>query len=247
MPEEKIRLQKFMTQCGVASRRKSEVIILEQRVTVNDMPAELGQRIFPNSDVVKVDGKQIQQTNKNYYIMLNKPRGYLTSMKDDRGRKTVADLVKNIKTRVYPIGRLDLTSEGLLLMTNDGEFANAMMHPSSRIPKIYRVTVSPVIKNEQIEQLENGIDIDGKLTLPAQVKRIKSAEDRSVIEITIYEGRNRQIRYMCEAVGLKVRRLRRIAIGALTLGQLKPGQHRELNNEEIEYLKTLIINNREKE
>lgn len=235
MAEKGIRIQKVMTDQGIMSRRKTEEAIQQGRVTVNGHPARLGQPINPRRDVVAVDGVRVQFQKKkhNVYIMLHKPRGYVTTTSDEMGRHCVAELVAQAPERVYPVGRLDRNSEGLLLFTNDGEFANMMMHPSNHITKTYRVTVRPGITDEQAAKMASGVELDGKMTLPATVLVLEKQEGRVVLQITISEGRNRQIRRMCEAVGLEVARLKRVSVGPLKLGMLQPGQWRELRPAEL--------------
>ena len=232
------RLQKFLSECSVASRRKSEELIREGKVRVNGKIAQIGDKVDPKKDSVTVNGKKVVVVKQKYYIMLNKPRGYVTTMSDELGRKCVAELVQDVGAQVYPVGRLDKDSEGLLLLTNDGEFANAVMHPRKHIPKTYRVTVRSNINDAQVEKLENGIDIegDGRDTLPASVRIIEKSAERSVFEITIYEGRNRQIRKMCEQVSLDVIRLKRNSVGSVKLGMLKVGKWRELTEDEVHRL-----------
>ena len=232
------RLQKFLSECSVASRRKSEELIREGKVRVNGKIAQIGDKVDPKKDTVTVSGKKVVVVKQKYYIMLNKPRGYVTTMSDELGRKCVAELVADVGAQVYPVGRLDKDSEGLLLLTNDGEFANAVMHPRKHIPKTYRVTVRSNINDAQVEKLENGIDIegDGRDTLPASVRIIEKSAERSVFEITIYEGRNRQIRKMCEQVSLDVIRLKRNSVGSVKLGMLKVGKWRELTEDEVHRL-----------
>lgn len=230
------RLQKFLSECSVASRRKSEELILEGRVWVNGKKANLGDKVDPKKDTVTVNGKKVTAVKDKYYVMLNKPRGYVTTMSDELGRKCVKELVSDVGAVVYPVGRLDRDSEGLLLLTNDGEFANNIMHPRKHISKTYRVTVRSSITSEQVEKLENGILIDGRETLPAEVRVIEKKENRSVLEIIIYEGRNRQIRKMCEETGLEVIRLKRNAIGSVKLGMLPTGKWRELTEDEVHKL-----------
>lgn len=230
------RLQKFLSECSVASRRKSEELILEGRVWVNGKKANLGDKVDPKKDTVTVNGKKVTAVKDKYYIMLNKPRGYVTTMSDELGRKCVKELVSDVGAVVYPVGRLDRDSEGLLLLTNDGEFANNIMHPRKHISKTYRVTVRSLITSAQVEQLENGVLIDGRETLPAEVHVIEKKENRSVLEIIIYEGRNRQIRKMCEETGLEVIRLKRNAIGSIKLGMLPTGKWRELTDDEVHRL-----------
>ena len=235
-----VRLQKFLSECSVASRRKSEELINSGKVKVNGKIAVVGDKIDPKKDTVTVCGKKVVAVKQKYYIMLNKPRGYVTTMSDELGRKCVAELVEDVGATVYPVGRLDRDSEGLLLLTNDGEFANAVMHPRKHVPKTYRVTVRSNINDAQIEKLENGIDIDndGRDTLPAQVRVLEKTPARSVLEITIYEGRNRQIRKMCESVSLDVIRLKRNAVGSVKLGMLKVGKWRELTEDEVHRLQS---------
>jgi len=237
MKDNKERVQKILSDLGFTSRRKAESLIEEGRVTLNGKKVKLGDKALKNRDIIKVDGKEVKTDDKNkYYIMLYKPRGYLSAAVDDRGRKCVTDLVKDIKTRLYPVGRLDKDSEGLLLMTNDGDFANAVMHPRNHIEKKYRVTVKPRVTEEQLIKLSTCKEIDGKTITPAFVEVIKHTEDRSVLEIILKEGKNRQIRKMCEIANLKVSKLKRIAIGSLKLGMLQVGKYRHLTKNEINVL-----------
>lgn len=238
MAENKIRLQKFLAENGVASRRKSEELIERGKVRVNGHPASLGDKVDPKKDLVTVSGERVVPVSSgNVYIMLNKPRGYVTTMSDEMGRKCVAELVSDVEERIFPVGRLDRDSEGLLLFTNDGEFANMMTHPSMHISKTYRVTVKPQADEAQLVELASGVVIDGKKTLPASVLVLGDGSGRSVLQITIHEGRNRQIRKMCEAVGLETVRLKRISMGSLKLGSLSVGTYRELKKEEVSALK----------
>ncbi|MBQ8180394.1 MAG: rRNA pseudouridine synthase [Ruminococcus sp.] len=238
---EKIRIQKIIADSGVCSRRKAEQLIAEGRVKINGRPVKVGDKCG-YKDLVTIDGERIYvPRKKNFiYLMMNKPRGYVTTVSDELDRRCVMDLLEGVEERVYPVGRLDRNSEGLLLFTNDGEFANSIMHPSRHIAKTYRVTVRPDINDDQLVALSEGVEIDGRKTLPASVVVKEKQQGRVVILITIKEGRNRQIRKMCEAVGLEVARLRRISIGPLKLGMLKPGTFRELTGEELRALRTAI-------
>lgn len=231
-----VRLQKFLAESGVASRRKSEELIEQGRVKVNGKVAVIGDKIDPKKDSVTVNGKKIIKTKTFTYIVLHKPRGFITTMSDEMDRKCVAELIKDVPGRVYPVGRLDRDSEGLLLFTNDGAFANAMTHPTKHVPKTYRVTVRPSISEEQITALTQGVIIDDRKTAPAEVRVITKEEGRVVLEIVLYEGRNRQIRKMCEEVGLEVARLKRTAIGSIKLGMLKQGSWRNLTEDEVRKL-----------
>lgn len=233
-----VRLQKFMAEQGVASRRKSEDLIRAGKVKVNGHIAEIGMKINPRKDLVTV-GKQKLTNVKNrkmVYIMLNKPRGYVTTVSDELGRKTVMDLLPDFGCRIYPVGRLDKDSEGLLLLTNDGSFTNCMTHPSHEYAKVYRVTVRPSVNDEILFNLRNGIEIDGRKTAPCEVTVLTEEENRVVLEFILHEGRNRQIRKMCESQGLEVARLKRISIGPIKLGMLKQGDYKELSEQDVKKL-----------
>lgn len=236
MTDDRIRLQKYLSMCAVASRRKAEELIAQGKVKVNGKVAQIGDKISPKHDTVTVSGRKIVGSRKHYYIMLHKPRGYITTMDDEMGRKCVAELVRDVGARVYPVGRLDKDSEGLLLMTNDGEFANHMMHPSKHIPKTYRVTVRPDVTEDMLTAFATGMEIDGRITAPADAHIIEKQDNRVVMEIVLYEGRNRQIRKMCESLGLEVARLKRTSMGSLKLGMLPPGKWRELKEDEVHKL-----------
>ena len=231
-----VRLQKFLAESGVASRRKSEELIEQGKVKVNGRVAMISDKIDPKKDSVTVSGKKIVKTKTFTYIVLHKPRGFITTMSDEMDRKCVAELIKDVPGRVYPVGRLDRDSEGMLLFTNDGAFANAMTHPTKHVPKTYRVTVRPSITEDQITALTQGVIIDDRKTAPAEVHVVTKEEGRVVLEIILYEGRNRQIRKMCEEVGLEVARLKRTAIGSIKLGMLKQGTWRELTDDEVRKL-----------
>lgn len=238
MANNEVRLQKFMAEQGVASRRKSEELILAGKVKVNGRVAQIGMKINPRKDLVTV-GKQKLTNVKNrkmVYIMLNKPRGYVTTVSDELGRKTVMDLLPDFGVRIYPVGRLDKDSEGLLLLTNDGSFTNCMTHPSHEYAKVYRVTVRPAVDDNILYNLRNGIEIDGRVTAPCEVTVLTEEENRVVLEFVLHEGRNRQIRKMCESQGLEVARLKRISIGPIKLGMLKQGDYRELSEQDVKKL-----------
>lgn len=238
---EKIRIQKIISECGYCSRRKAEELMNAGRVKLNGHPVKPGDKATVR-DIITIDGERIYIPKKknNIYLMMNKPRGYVTTMNDEMGRKCVTELLDRIDERVYPVGRLDRNSEGLLLFTNDGAFANNIMHPAKQISKTYRVTVRPDITDDQLVALSDGIELDGRKTLPANVVVKDKEPGRAVLLITIREGRNRQIRRMCEAVGLEVARLRRISIGPLKLGMLKPGTCRELTAEELRAIRNAM-------
>lgn len=236
MTDDRIRLQKYLSMCAVASRRKAEELIAQGKVKINGKVASIGDKVSPKHDTVTVSGKKIVANKKHYYIMLHKPRGFITTMDDEMGRKCVAELVRDVGARVYPVGRLDKDSEGLLLMTNDGEFANHMTHPSKHIPKTYRVTVRPDVTEDMLTAFSTGMEIDGRITAPADAHVIEKQDNRVVMEIVLYEGRNRQIRKMCESLGLEVARLKRTSMGSLKLGMLPPGKWRELKEDEVHKL-----------
>ncbi len=239
MKDNKIRLQKHLSACGIASRRKAEELIDAGKVRVNGRVATLGDKVDPKRDKVTVRGKNVVAVTQKVYIMLHKPRGYVTTMSDEFDRKSVADLVKDVGVKVFPVGRLDRDSEGLLIMTNDGEFANSITHPSKHVNKTYRVTVGGAVDDDQIKKLCEGIIIEGKKTLPCDVFVTERREDRTVLNFIIHEGRNRQIRKMCDAVGLKVLRLKRTEIAGVKLGGLKSGAWRDLNERELTRLNNI--------
>lgn len=239
---EKIRIQKIIADSGYCSRRKAEELISAGIVTVNGRGCSLGDKADPRNDLIKVGDDLIPaERAEKRYIVLNKPRGYVTSMADEKGRKIAADLLTDVQERVYPVGRLDRNSEGLLIFTNDGEFANDIMHPSRHVAKTYRVTIDGRVKEDQISQLMAGVEIEENVwTLPCTVEVLTEEPERTVLRFVIKEGRNRQIRRMCEAVGLQVGRLRRTAIGGVKLGMLKPGEYRDLTKEELKKLRTAV-------
>ncbi len=238
----KVRIQKVIADSGFCSRRKAEELIGLNRVKVNGHPATIGLKINPIKDMITIDGERIyfDRKKQHLYLIMNKPRGYLTSMSDDRGRRCVTDLLEDTSVRVYPVGRLDLNTEGLLIFTSDGDFANDLMHPSRAVSKTYRVTVRGDVNEEHVIKLTQGVYIDGRKTAPAQVVVLTKEPNRSVLQIVIKEGRNRQVRKMCEAVKLDIVRLKRTAVGPLRLGMLKPGTYREMSAEELKAIRTAI-------
>ncbi len=236
---DQIRIQKFFTDCDILSRRAAEQAIRDGKVLVNGIPAEIGQKISPSTDIVEYEGKIIKPPkNGSYtYVMLNKPRGFLSTVTDERGRRCVTELVTDVGVRLYPIGRLDMDSEGLLLMTNDGDLTYRLTHPRHEIPKIYHVTVAGSVSPEQKKALSSPMDIDGYQILPVKTQIVNTKNDNTTLCMTLYEGRNRQIRKMCERQNLKVLTLRRIAIGTLTLDGLPLGKWKHLTKEQVQYLK----------
>ena len=234
---EKIRLQKYLADVCIMSRRAAEEEIKNGNVSINGHVAELGAKINPKTDVISYRGKRIRYEKKEYtYIMMNKPRGYLSTTNDDRGRKCVTDLLDGVSARVYPVGRLDLVSEGILLLTDDGELKNRLTHPKHNIGKVYRVKVAGKVSDEQMEILSSELVIDDYKIQPVQVTITGEDENGTVLKMTLFEGRNRQIRKMCEAAGLTVKRLSRISIGNLKLDGLPVGKWRYLEKHEVDYL-----------
>ena len=229
------RIQKIMASRGVASRRASEELILQGRVTCNGQVCGLGDRANPEKDTILVDGRPLPSTPDAIYILLHKPRGYVTTLSDEKGRKNVSQLVSDCPQRVYPVGRLDMDSEGLLLLTNDGELANHLMHPSHVVDKVYQVWVQG-FSPEGLERLSQPIELDGYRIRKPNVKCQKRTGDKALLQITIHEGRNRQIRRMCAIAGMEVQRLKRIREGSLSLGQLPLGKWRYLTKEEVQAL-----------
>ena len=231
------RLQKILSGRGVCSRRKAEEYIDQGRVTVNGVPAQLGDSADPDLDEILLDGKSLPSQSENVYIMLHKPRGYVTTLSDEKGRRNAAELVADCNVRVYPVGRLDMDSEGLLLFTNDGEFANLLMHPKHEVNKTYKVTVTD-FSVENLDNLAKPIMLDGYTIRKPEVKCLRTlSNNRALLLVTIHEGRNRQVRRMCAAAGMNVTRLIRISEGALKLGDLASGKWRYLTAQEIEQLK----------
>ena len=234
-----IRLQKFMAECGVASRRRAEQMISDGRVTVNGTRiTELGTKIIPGKDEVTVDGVVIQPEKKKYYILLNKPSGYVTTASDPFKRAIVTDLLTDISARVYPVGRLDFDTEGALILTNDGEFSNQIMHPKNKITKTYEARINGLLKAAEMRRLSDGIVIDGKKTALAKVKVLRDMGNTSIVSITITEGRNHQVKKMFASVGHPVLYLKRIAIGNVKLGNLPLGKWRHLSDQEIMFFRS---------
>ena len=230
------RLQKLLSAAGVCSRRAAETYITTGRVTVNGVLAELGQRADPDRDDIRVDGKPLSGKEELVYLLLNKPRGYVTTLSDEKGRKTVAELVSSCGARVYPVGRLDLDSEGLLLMTNDGALTHRLLHPSGEVNKTYLVSVYGSVAGAA-ERLSAVTDLDGEPIRPAQVEVLRRTGQTAELSVTIHEGKNRQIRRMCQACGLTVKRLRRVREHTLELGELPAGKWRYLTAEEVAALR----------
>ena len=235
---EEIRLQKYISDCGVMSRRAAEREIELGKIFVNGQRATIGQKIDPDKDVVKYNDEVISNSDKHYqYIMLYKPMGYITTMSDDKNRKCITELIEDVGTRVYPVGRLDMESEGLLLLTNDGDLTNKLTHPKHNIPKIYHVKLVGAITPENLKALGKPMMIDDYEIQPVEVEIVTRNDKITILRMTLYEGRNRQIRKMCESLGLEIKNLKRIAIGKITLGDLHPGKWRRLTQSQIKYLK----------
>ncbi len=247
---EPIRLQKYLTDCGVMSRRAAEKEITAGRITVNGEPAVLGQKITPGEDEVAYRGKPVLPRSGSVpngggytYILLNKPAGYVTTMSDDGGRKTVADLIRDVGHRVYPVGRLDLYSDGLLLCTDDGDVTNRLLHPSHEVPKQYLATLNALLTEDDLEALAEPFELDGYMLKPFGVDFVRYAKTggvpSTVVRFTLWEGRNREIRKICAHYGVKLSRLTRIAIGRLSLKGIAPGHWRPLTENEVAYLKSI--------
>ena len=231
----KERLQKILSARGLASRRQAEKMIEEGRVAVNGSPASLGDQADPEQDRITLDGRDLPRQDPHVYILLHKPRGYVTTLSDEKGRKEVSLLLRDCPVRVYPVGRLDMDSEGLLLLTNDGDFANRLMHPREEVEKVYRVQVTGY-GEDSLEKLRIPILLDGYRIRPPKAECIRSEGSRATLEITIHEGRNRQVRRMCQCAGMSVRRLTRIREGSLSLGDLPTGKWRYLTEQEVKDL-----------
>ncbi|OON99436.1 MAG: pseudouridine synthase [Epulopiscium sp. Nele67-Bin004] len=234
-----MRLQKYLADAGVASRRKCEVFITEGRIEINgEVVTELGTQVA-DGDEVKFDGNIVTKVDKKVYYMLNKPEGYITSVTDDRGRQTVLDLLPQNGIRVFPVGRLDYNTSGMLLLTNDGDFTYKLTHPKHTVPKTYVATVKKMVAHESLSQLRNGVDIEGYVTAEAKVDILYIENNMTTLQITIHEGKNRQIRKMCEAVGHTVVKLKRVAIGNIALNDLTQGSFRQLTPDEIKHFESL--------
>jgi 23S rRNA pseudouridine2605 synthase len=235
---ESIRISKYFTDCGVMSRRAADAAVERGEVKVNGVTAELVQKVDPATDTVTWKGKKIvlPTTPAKLTVMLNKPRGYLTTLSDDKGRHTVAELVADAGVRLYPVGRLDMDSDGLLLLTNDGDLANLLSHPSHEVDKVYLAYVAGNVTAEQMNNMTRPIEIDGKMTSPARVRKAAFNQVETALEVTIHDGRNRQVRRLCEREGLVVRKLTRVAEGPLLLGDLEEGKWRRLSDKELKKL-----------
>ena len=231
------RINKYLADCGVGSRRVCDTLIADGCVKINGKVATLGATV-EDGDQVTVNGKRVSVKTKNYYIMFHKPKGCVTTVKDDLGRKTVMDFI-DFHTRLFPVGRLDYDTEGLLLLTNDGDVANKLMHPKNAVEKTYVARISGSLSEAERRELERGVEVDGSPTLPAKVKILEKDEHHTRVEITISEGRNRQIKKMFECVGKEVEFLKRVSEGELRLGGLPRGKWRFLNDKEVEYIKSL--------
>jgi 23S rRNA pseudouridine2605 synthase len=232
------RLQKILSRAGVASRREAEGMITAGRVAVNGaVVTELGSKADPDRDRITLDGRPVRLAEERLYILLNKPAGYVTTMKDPQGRPIVTSLLKGVKERVFPVGRLDYNTEGLLLLTSDGEWANTLAHPRHEVDKEYLVRVRGAVSPEQVRRLAEGVELEEGRTAPGRVQVVRESENNTWLSVTIHEGRYRQVRRMCEAVSLSVVRLKRVRYGSLELGMLRTGEHRFLTAEEVARLR----------
>lgn len=232
------RIQKYIARCGITSRRKAEELIREGKVKVNGELIKDIILVDPNKDIVEVNGKVIKPEERKVYIMLNKPVGYVTTVKDEKGRRTVLDLI-DVKERIYPVGRLDFDTSGLLILTNDGDFAYKLMHPSKEVDKVYIAEVEGIPTERELDMFRNGLKIEDYITSKAEIEILKIKDKNAIVKIVIHEGKNRQVRKMCEKIGHKVLRLKRVQIGKIKLGSLEIGKWRYLKKEEIEWVKRL--------
>lgn len=238
--ENLMRLQKYIAKAGICSRRKAELMILEGRVSVNDiLVTDMGYKVDISKDKVRVNNQLITLDNDKVYIALNKPSGVITSVKDEKNRKTVLNFTKDIKQRIYPVGRLDYDTSGLIILTNDGDIANKLMHPSKKVYKKYIAMVDGIPSELELDKLRNGIVIDNKKTAKARAYIIDKINEDAMLVIEIYEGRNHQVKKMCEKIGHPVKRLKRVSIGEIELGDLKPGEWRYLTEKELKFLNQL--------
>ncbi len=234
--EDLIRLNKYLADMGIASRRKADEMILQGRIAVNsEVVRELGTKINPNLDVIEADGNRVDAPQQLIYIVLNKPTGVISSVTDPQGRKTVTGIVGS-RDRLYPVGRLDEDSQGLILLTNDGNLAHKLTHPKFHIPKVYEAAISGQVKQEQIDEMRKGVKLEEGMTAPAQVREVRRGFNKTLLEITLFEGKKRQIRRMCATLHLHVLQLRRIQMGPIKLGDLEEGKWRNLTREEVELL-----------
>lgn len=238
--ENLMRLQKYIAKAGICSRRKAELMILEGRVSVNDiLVTDMGYKVDISKDKVRVNNQLITLDNDKVYIALNKPSGVITSVKDEKNRKTVLNFTKDIKQRIYPVGRLDYDTSGLIILTNDGDIANKLMHPSKKVYKKYIAMVDGIPSELELDKLRNGIVIDNKKTSKARAYLVDKINEDAVVVIEIYEGRNHQVKKMCEKIGHPVKRLKRVSIGEIELGDLRPGEWRYLTEKELKFLNQL--------
>ncbi len=234
-----IRIQKVIADAGISSRRAAEQLLLQGRIIVNgQVVSELGTKVDPDRDHIRVDGKLIPNSQPKVYMMLHKPQGCVSTLHDPEGRKTIKDFFRTSSLRLYPVGRLDFNTEGLILLTNDGDFAARLLHPRFHVPRTYVAKISGTLTDQSIAQLKNGVMLDGEMTAPCRINKLKKLATNSWLEITLYEGRKRQIRRMMETVGCSVIRLKRIGFGSLRIGTLAPGQSRPLEHEELTQLRT---------
>ena len=233
------RIQKILADRGLASRRKAEDLIREGRVTVNGRTARIGEKADPSIDHIKIDGRKIALSSEKIYLMLNKPRGIVTTADDPEGRTTVLDLVKIQKPRLFPVGRLDFDAEGLLLLTNDGEMAHRLMHPSFEVPRTYHVKLQGKPSQEEIGKLRKGVMLADGRSAPCRIATLKETEGNLWVEMILHEGRNRQVKRMWEKLGYFVLKLKRVGFGGLALGRMKPGEYRFLREREVRKLKEL--------
>lgn len=233
-----MRINKYIAQAGVASRRKADELVANGNVKVNGLTLKEAGYDVVQGDVVEVNGRRIEPEDKKVYILLHKPVGYVTTVSDDKDRPTVMDLVRDVDARLFPVGRLDYNTSGMLIMTNDGDFAYRLTHPKHEMPKTYRARVAGVLSDEKCAKLRKGVDIGGFVTSKAKVQIIRGAQRQTVVDITIHEGKNRQVRKMFKAIGNPVQELSRIAIGEIKLGRLSEGHYRKLTREEIEHLRS---------